>query len=211
MLKKFVYSVIIAMFSFGTSFAQQQKKYLTTMKVASGSPVDLNSRPLLIVDGEVAYIQDLDSLGLNQEDILKIDIDKTADAMKKYGEAGKHGVIEVTTKNAVKEEIASDKLTEEQPSYPGGDEAMYMFLAKNIRYPEKAVIDNVQGVVNVKFMVLKDGSMEQVHVDKSDSELLNDESLRVVKLIKKFNPGKKNGEPVDMWYTLPISFKMTSI
>ena len=79
----------------------------------------------------------------------------------------------------------------------------------NIRYPEDAARENIQGRVIVRFLVGKDGSLDSIHVAKGTNPLLDAEAVRVVKSIAKFIPGTENGKPVDMWYTLPIGFKLS--
>ena len=105
--------------------------------------------------------------------------------------------------------LSTAELTKQNPTYPGGDNALYKFLAMNIRYPEDAARENIQGRVIVRFLVGKDGSLDSIHVAKGTNPLLDAEAVRVVKSIAKFNPGTENGKPVDMWYTLPIGFKLS--
>ena len=105
--------------------------------------------------------------------------------------------------------LSTAELTKQNPTYPGGDNALYKFLAMNIHYPEEAVRENIQGRVIVRFIVGKDGSLDSIHVAKGTDPMLDAEAVRVVKSIAKFNPGTENGKPVDMWYTLPIGFKLS--
>lgn len=98
--------------------------------------------------------------------------------------------------------------TEQMPSYPGGDAALYKAIAQNIKYPTQAAENNVQGRVVVQFVVQKDGSIGQVKVVRSVDPDLDREAIRVVKKLGKFNPGRLNGQPVAVWYTMPISFKL---
>lgn len=105
--------------------------------------------------------------------------------------------------------LSTAELTKQNPTYPGGDNALYKFLSMNIRYPEEAVRKNIQGRVIVRFIVGKDGSLDSIHVAKGTDPLLDAEAVRVVKSIAKFIPGTENGKPVAMWYTLPIGFKLS--
>ena len=95
-----------------------------------------------------------------------------------------------------------------RPQYPGGDAAVLQFIAQNLKYPVSAMEQGVQGRVVVDFVVEKDGSMSDVKVVRSVDSALDKEALRVVKALSKFTPGTKNGQPVRVRYTLPITFRM---
>ena len=94
------------------------------------------------------------------------------------------------------------------PVFPGGEEAMMRYLAENVRYPEQAAKDSIQGRVIVQFVVKDDGTVGTVKVVRSVNSLLDAEAVRVVKSMPKFVPGKINGIEVSVWYTLPVKFKI---
>lgn len=94
------------------------------------------------------------------------------------------------------------------PQFPGGDAALISFLNENIKYPPKAVQDKVEGKVIVQFMVKKTGKIDDVKVLRSVRKDLDDEAVRVVKMMPDFIPAKQNGEVADMPYTIPVSFKL---
>ncbi len=79
-----------------------------------------------------------------------------------------------------------------------------------MRYPEEAAKNDIQGRVTVQFVVKKDGSIGEVKVVRGVSPELDAEAIRVIKSMPAFEPGKMNGEPVNVWYTLPLSFKLSS-
>lgn len=93
------------------------------------------------------------------------------------------------------------------PQFPGGEVAMYEFLAKHIRYPREAAERNIQGRVDVQFFVQKDGSITNVQVVNKVNPLLDAEAVRVVESMPKFVPASENGEVVGVWQSLPILFK----
>lgn len=97
---------------------------------------------------------------------------------------------------------------EEAPKFPGGDAALYKWLSNNIRYPEQAVKNNVQGRVMLQFVVQSDGTIGQVKVVRGKDKDLDAEAVRLVKSMPVFSPGRMNGTPVNCWYTLPIIFKL---
>lgn len=94
------------------------------------------------------------------------------------------------------------------PQFPGGDAALINFLNENIKYPLKAAQDRVEGKVIVQFLVKKTGKIDNVKVLRSVRKDLDDEAVRVVKMMPDFIPAKQNGEVADMLYTVPISFKL---
>lgn len=94
------------------------------------------------------------------------------------------------------------------PSFPGGMGAMMSWIGKNMKYPEYAQNKNIQGRVMVRFIVLSDGSIGEVQVAKSVEQTLDNEAVRLIKAMPKWNPGSIGGTPVNTWYTLPITFKL---
>jgi len=99
-------------------------------------------------------------------------------------------------------------VVEEMPQYPGGPQALFGYLAKNIKYPDDALKANTQGRVIVTFVVKEDGSISDARVVKSVSPSLDAEGLRVINAMPKWQPGKQNGTPVDVKYTVPITFRL---
>ncbi len=97
---------------------------------------------------------------------------------------------------------------EQAPQFPGGDAALYGWLARNISYPAEAVEGNIQGRVIVQCVIEKDGSIGEVKVVRGKHPALDKEAVRLVKSMPKFTPGLLSGQPVRVWYTLPITFKL---
>jgi TonB family protein len=97
---------------------------------------------------------------------------------------------------------------ENPPTYPGGIAAFYRFLGENIKYPEEAVKNNVQGNVFVSFVVEKDGSLNNIKIDRPLGYGTDEEAVRVLKLSRKWNPGLANGKPVRVKYNIPIKFHL---
>ena len=93
------------------------------------------------------------------------------------------------------------------PLYPGGDEALFQFLSKNIKYPEDSKKNGIQGRVFVQFTVDRDGDVEDAKIMKGVSPDLDAEALRVINELPDFDsPGKINGKPVAVSYAVPLSF-----
>ena len=93
------------------------------------------------------------------------------------------------------------KSVEQMPQFPGGDAALMKFIDSHINYPPGA---KIQGRVILQFVVKKDGSIGEVKVVRSVDKDLDKEAVRVIKSLPKFNPGRQNGQAVNVWYTLPV-------
>ena len=102
------------------------------------------------------------------------------------------------------------KSVEQMPMFPGGEAGLLRYLQENIQYPPEAAKNNVQGRVILQFVVDKTGQVGEVKILRSVSEELDAEAVRVVKTLPKFEPGRQDGKPVAVWYTLPVSFNIRS-
>jgi protein TonB len=99
-------------------------------------------------------------------------------------------------------------VVEQMPAFPGGQQELMNFLMKNVKYPKEATDKGIEGRVIVQFVVDKDGSVVEPKVVKSVSPELDQEALRVVKKMPKWQPGKQNGEVVRVKYNIPVSFRL---
>ena len=99
-------------------------------------------------------------------------------------------------------------VVEQMPEFPGGMQKLLEFLSQNIRYPKEAMEKDIQGRVIVTFVVKKDGSISDATVVRSVDPLLDEEGLRVINAMPNWTPGMQKGEPVNVKYTVPISFKL---
>ena len=100
------------------------------------------------------------------------------------------------------------KSVEQMPQFPGGEAAMMRYLSQNIKYPPSAAKNNIEGRVILQFVVEKDGQIGEVKIVRSVDPELDAEAVRVIKTMPKFIPGRQDGKPVAVWYTIPISFKL---
>ena len=99
-------------------------------------------------------------------------------------------------------------VVEEMPQFPGGPAALFEFLSKNIQYPKDAEKAKLQGRVIVTFVVKKDGSITDAKVVKSVAPSLDAEALRVINAMPNWTPGKQGGQPVNVKYTVPLTFRL---
>lgn len=100
------------------------------------------------------------------------------------------------------------QVVEQQPSFPGGREELFKYLAYNVRYPIDAAKNKIEGRVLVTFVVEHDGSISNVNVANSVYPSLDKESIRVVSGMPKWIPGKANGKTIRVKYTIPITFRL---
>lgn len=94
------------------------------------------------------------------------------------------------------------------PEFPGGTEALYKYISENIKYPEQAKADGIEGRVFVRFVVMDNGDVVNVEVARGIGGGCDEEALRVVKAMPKWTPAVYEGKPVNVQYALPINFKL---
>jgi len=109
--------------------------------------------------------------------------------------------------DTAKHEMVYD-MPEHMPQFPGGADKMEHFIFSNIKYPLKAKEQKIQGKVYVQFIVEKDGSISEIKIRRGAHELLDQEAIRVVKMMPNWKPGTMRGRKVRVRYTLPITFHL---
>ena len=97
-------------------------------------------------------------------------------------------------------------VVEDMPEFPEGDVKHY--LAEHVRYPEEAKKQGVEGVVFVRFIIKPDGSLTDVEVSRPVHPLLDAEALRVVREMPRWKPGRQDGKPVRVFYSVPVEFRL---
>ena len=148
-----------------------------------------------------------------QEDMTKneaqagvIDITEGTNDLNK--QVVREQVIQETKPKEVEDKVYNIAMVEQKPEFPGGEAAMYKWLSDHINYPVAAAEEGVQGLVVVEFVVSKTGNVENVRVLRGRHPALDKEATRLVKSMPKWQPGRNNGQPVKVTYTLPITFKL---
>lgn len=117
----------------------------------------------------------------------------------------------VEEKHEVVEDTKVFTSVEQMPQFPGGEAELLKWISTHIKYPAIAMENNVQGKVVVQFVVTRDGSIGEVKIARGKDPDLDKEAVRVVRTLPKFIPGKMNGQAVNVWYTLPINFKLQGV
>lgn len=96
-------------------------------------------------------------------------------------------------------------LMEEAPTYPGGMKKFYKYIAKNFVYPKSLLKNRPIGKVIVNFIVEKDGSIGEAYATQTVHPLLDEEAIRVIEQMPKWEPGRQNGKPVRVAYNIPLA------
>ena len=99
-------------------------------------------------------------------------------------------------------------VVEQEPRFPGGEAALMKYIQSHLNYPKNAAKNNIEGRVVVQMVIDSSGKVGKVKVVHSVHKDLDKEAIRVVKSLPKFTPGRKNGNAVNVWYTLPVPFKL---
>ncbi|MBG8555860.1 energy transducer TonB [Hymenobacter guriensis] len=98
-------------------------------------------------------------------------------------------------------------LAEEMPAFKGGDKALLLFMREKVQYPAEALQQNVSGKVYVRFVVDEQGRIRDAEVVKGLGHGLDQEALRLVRIMPWWTPGRIQGQPVRVLYTLPVAFR----
>lgn len=110
----------------------------------------------------------------------------------------------------VEEEIIEEEtifyIVESPPCFPGGPAALYQYLSENISYPLMAKEADIQGTVYLSFIVGKTGEITDVKVLRGIGGGCDEEAIRVVQSMPRWEPGKQRGVPVIVRFNLPVKF-----
>ena len=165
---------------------------------------------LLIAEDEEVRSEDeiktQDELKETQTAFGQTDFDKGTDDRNVTREHKNEVIVEEKKPEPKKEEIF--KAVEQMPTFPGGEAELMKWLRDHIQYPTVAMENNIQGRVVVQFVVTKTGKVGEVKVVRSVDRDLDKEAIRVCKSLPDFIPGRMNGQAVNVWYTLPVQFKL---
>ncbi|MBP7508081.1 MAG: M56 family metallopeptidase [Prolixibacteraceae bacterium] len=123
-------------------------------------------------------------------------------------EANSKTVLSSENENLVFDNLIAEnnEIDEDKAEFPGGEEALMKFIAKNTKYPFEAISKKIQGKVFVRFNINKEGKVEFPSVIRGVDPFLDEEALRVIKSMPAWNIGNNYGKDVSIAYTIPVSF-----
>lgn len=94
------------------------------------------------------------------------------------------------------------------PSFAGGIEALTAYMRTNLKYPEMARQNGVEGTVTLEYYIKANGTIENIKVIRSDNDLLDAEAIRLAENMPRWNPAMQNGSPTTVKYQLPVTFDL---
>ena len=152
--------------------------------------------------GYILYISSVDrKLTIDKEGYLPFEIDFDEQGMStQAGEKWKMAVK--------KNEEAVLTIVESMPGFPGGEKARFEYMAQNLRYPAKARDKRVQGIVYVSFVVEPDGSITNPQILQGIGHGCDEEVIKLIKNMPKWNPGMQRGKPVRVQFNMPVKFTL---
>lgn len=147
-------------------------------------------------------VEDIDIF--NQDELNQNTVNEPVAIAEEFVAAPVEEVIEVEESKPVL------MIVEEMPSFVGGDEARNKFLNDNIKYPQQASENGIQGTVYVSFVVDSKGNVTDVKVVRGIGGGCDEEAIRVVRMMPPWHPGKQNGKQVRVLFNMPIYFKLAT-
>lgn len=157
-----------------------------------------------------AACQNKESKGNEMEELTVVGYAGTDSAAQKDVVAVENPVGTSTEKAAGETPLGEVyDMVEQAPTFPGGNQELMSYLAKNIKYPKEAQAAKKEGRVIVQFVVASTGQVTNVKVMRGVDPLLDAEAIRVVEGMPRWTPGRQDGEAVNVRYTLPVTFRLS--
>ena len=161
------------------------------------------------IDGKLSTKDEMSSL--KNDEIASVTVNKQAGAV--YIDTKANASAGSSQSSQAKQSVSGNEAVyttvEEMPRFPGGEAVMMRYVAQNMKYPETAMKADKQGRVVVRFTVSSTGKVQDPQIVRSVDADLDAEALRVVSTLPDFIPGKVDGKPVSVSYTMPISFRLS--
>ncbi len=182
-----------------------------------GIVVNKNGKPLSgvsvsVADNPVQEISDKNGRFVIEDVRENAMLEFSLSGYKSYYLATSGAVFTMEMKIELEKDNVPDKdvylTAEKMPQYPGGEMELRKFIATNLNYPEEAKAQKAEGVVIVRFVVNTKGKIEDVEILQRVHPAIDAEVLRIVGKLEQFIPGSEGGKPVDVYYTLPITFAL---
>ncbi len=230
--------LVLLILSVNGVFAKPEEEQITTATVQEITTMEVEEEIIeeeeeqfqlpepeeVVAPEEVANQQRVTDLLIVEDEKIEEDkqVKNQEEVLENEAQAGALDITDGTNdhnKITIKEEVIAAPVVEEEqpmniamveqkPEFNGGEAAMYKWLGENIVYPSAAAEEGVSGRVVVEFVVGKDGSITNVRVVRPRHPALDKEAVRVVKAMPNWIPGRNNGQPVKVTYTLPVTFKL---
>jgi protein TonB len=194
----------------------EAKKVINYSQLSAPPPIELNQPPpeIMEVAPKIKTVKFLQPVAKKDEEVLDEELIPTMEEMEssQIGTSDIEGIDSIVYQEVeyVEPVLVPEvySFVEQQPEFSGGEAALFAYLSANVKYPEIAMEVSVQGTVIVRFVVNEDGSIGDVEVTRSVMRALDDEAMRVIAAMPKWNPGMQNGTPVKVYFTIPIKFMM---
>lgn len=97
---------------------------------------------------------------------------------------------------------------DEQPLFPGGEHGLTTYINRTREYPYSAYENKIEGRVLCSFVINEDGSVSDIRIVRGVEDSLNQESVRIIQKMPKWEPGREQGRPVKVRYVIPIVFRL---
>jgi protein TonB len=150
----------------------------------------------------------VENLTSEEDELPSID-DLSKSANSQFKDTSSYVEIKIEPeKKDIPNEIYESFAIQEQPIFQDGISSLIKFVAEQTKYPVQAQERNIEGTVYIRFVVTKTGDVSDARVLRGVDPLLDDEALRVVRIIPKWTPGKNNGNPVSVYFIIPVKFKL---
>ena len=179
---------------------------------------------LTLFDGRLV---DLSKQSLEPEKIKSIGFYRDGTGEREFGEYGKQDLIVIISRKPGAESETNKPgyyevfktppganenipfvVVEEMPEFPGGKKGLLDWINQNIRYPEAARQQKIEGKVVLRLVVYSTGKVGEISVLRSDNAIFNEEALRMAGIMPDWKPGSQNGKKVDVYYMIPVEFKL---
>ena len=129
-------------------------------------------------------------------------------SLLQFGNAqGFEGPIDTLSSN-IDSIVLTGEFIEVLPEFPGGQEALFQFIKDNIKYPNEARKEGIQGTTYISFVIEKDGSISNIKWLRGIGAGCEEESMRVISMMPKWSPGTQRGKEVRCRFILPVKYTL---
>lgn len=179
----------------------------TAITTAScGSPVPPTPGLIALPTDSITAIDTVRNDGVDEPPLLEGDVEATLPDSLEVVEWDTEGFVEPWRDEY--DEPEAYMIVEQMPEFPDGEEAMMQFIAEQVKYPAEAKKAGAYGRVFIGFIVEPDGSLSDIKVLRGMGYGCDEEALRVVKSMPKWQPGMHRGKAVRVKYLVPVNFKL---